>query len=79
MQVPCGPPPELSDMDDEDLSDEDEMETEPEKPKIVDNKTKGVRFSDTPAKDTEESTTMSEMDRFMKEVFIMIVIYYLLN
>lgn len=49
----------------DELSD-DEMETEPEKPKIIDNKSKGVRFSDT-TKDDEDHT-MSEMDRFMKEV-----------
>lgn len=61
--VPSGPPPDLSEMDD--LSDEEVVESEPEAPKIVDNKSKGVRFSDGKDKDDK---AQSEMDRFMKEV-----------
>lgn len=61
--VPVGPPPDLSDMDD--LSDE-EMDTTPTQPAIVD-KSKGVRFQESDEKEDEEKT-LSEMDRFMKEV-----------
>lgn len=61
--VPCGPPPDLLDMDE--VSD-DEMETDSEVPKLVDNKTKGVRFSD--ATNEEEDKNTSEMNKFMKEV-----------
>jgi hypothetical protein len=61
--VPSGPPPDLIEMDE---ASEEEMEASPEPPALVDNKSKGVRFSDT---DKNEDKTMSEMDRFMKEVF----------
>jgi hypothetical protein len=61
--VPAGPPPDLSDMDELSSDEEEEMDTAPAPQKGVD-KAKGVRFQD----DDEKDKTLSEMDRFMKEV-----------
>jgi len=61
--VPVGPPPDLSDMDELSSDEEEEMDTTPA---LVDNQSKGVRFQDDPEKDK----TLSEMDRFMKEVLL---------
>lgn len=59
--VPVGPPPDLSDMDDV-SEDDEEMEVE-----VPADKPKSVRFK-ADDKDAGDTKTLSEMDRFMKEV-----------